>query len=704
MFVCQNCGQELEDGTLFCNNCGAAVAQPAEAVEAVEAAEAVEAVEAAEAAEAAETVFCSNCGFQTSAEFAFCQNCGASIAEEPAEAPKKGFKLAMPKLSKKVLLIAGGALVAVIAIVVALLLIFGGGTKRDAVFYIKDGELYGTKLSKIEPWQLTRELTDGEDLENRDFYQAGYQIGMYTCLSQDGKTIFYPDKIDEDGFTLYYRSMNKPDGDATKIDSGVASYCVSKNGKCVTYLKEDGDLYQHDLKDKEKIASDVIDFYVTEDGKKLVFLTEDNNVYMKNAGKDKEKVASDISQLSYVNDKRDTVYYIKDENLYKQAEGKDKEKIASDVTGVDVIYESGEVYYYQMESQELSLADYVDDDMKEADASFVMPDYPEYPYSWNYDTYDEYLDAWDEYEKLKAAYDEAWDKRYEVQDRDSIREALADLKVNYTSYTLYYFDGKEAKEVAKDVAGSEYSMDCNTDYFSPVAVFQHYVRSEVDKVKISEIESVYDLQTQVQNALTGAKELNIAVKSTVSELESEDENLSEYSFDVSEDGKTVYYLDNVDEEDGHGTLYKMKISGDKPQKAEEVDDDVYSGHFAGDKYLYYKDVKDSQGELYIDQKKVDDDVYMYSVTTSGEIITYLTDYDTEDHVGTLKIYKNGKSEEIAEEVLRNYVIDGKVVYLAEYNIEKYRGELYQYKNGKSEKIDEDVVTIIIPYSLTYGGR
>lgn len=69
----------------------------------------------------------------------------------------------------------------------------------------------------------------------------------------------------------------------------------------------------------------------------------------------------------------------------------------------------------------------------------------------------------------------------------------------------------------------------------------------------------------------------------------------------------------------------------------------------------------------------------------------------------MKKYKNGKSEEIADDVASNFVItdDDKVLYLQDYSAKRDEGDLYVYKNGESEKIDTDVERIINLWEYYY---
>lgn len=249
MITCPKCNKELSDDTKFCDGCGAQIF---------------------------ETIFCPNCGKQTSTEFAFCQSCGASITDAPAEEKPAATPTEKKKLPKKAIMF-GGIGVAVVAVLILVISLISGGSKakNDFALYLKDSEIFFSNLKKdSEAWQLTSRLVDTEDVDDEDLADSAYTLGMYTCVSEDGKYIFFPDKIgDDDGINLYYREIAKPESEAIKIDSDVRSYTVNTSATMVTYLKGDeGNLYQYKLAEdsKDKIASEVKGFEVSDNGKKLV--------------------------------------------------------------------------------------------------------------------------------------------------------------------------------------------------------------------------------------------------------------------------------------------------------------------------------------------------------------------------------------------------------------------------------------------------
>lgn len=702
MIVCPKCNRQLEDGTKFCDSCGAQIV---------------------------ETIFCPNCGKQTSTEFAFCQNCGASITEKSAEDQPATSPAKKKKLPKKAILIGGIGVVVIAVLITAFSLLFrsGGKSEENYALYLKDKEIFFTDLKKDSAaWQLTSRLIDGGSISNEELAEAGSILGLYTYMSDNGKYLFFPDKIgDHDGgFSLYYKEVDNPDADAVKIDSGVQAYSVNTDATIVTYLKgEEGGLYQYKIAEdvKDKITSDVKNFAVSDKGDKIVYINSEHSIYLKNADKEKEKIASDVSSLEYVSEDLTTVYYIKEDALYKQVDGEDKVKIASDVYDVIKIYESGEIYYSTSETETISLMSYVTDDMKDADASITEPTYPNYPNSpsspswWDYDTYEEYEAAYAAYEAAYEEWEETCDRLeteyYEVRDaylaklsRDEMRDRLEEATLENTSYSLYFFDGAEKKLISNSFIGGYYYYN-DTYYYSdytvasdaPVIIYAAFNQSDIGKVKFSEIESIYEIEVLVKAALFSSNERYIAVKSTDTIIEQEKEARE---FRINDSGTVVYYIDDIPDEKGNGELYCISISDDTAGKPEVYDNDVYTGYcyFVSDsEFVYFKDYKDGKGELYINKNRIDFDVKAGSVKFYAKLskVVYFIDWNSEKEYGTLKVYDGKESVKIADDVHNcSATLDGRILYLCDYSLNYYKGDLYEWAKGETRKLDDDVACVL----------
>ncbi len=619
MIKCPNCSKELENGTKFCDGCGAKIV---------------------------ETTFCPNCGARNSVDCGFCQNCGAPLSEATPSAPVStpasngAKKIDLSNLANTVLdklpknlpfkvtektLKIGVSAVAVVLVLAILLSIIGSGASYDSnyVMYRKDGELFYSKLSNPKPVEVTKDL----DYDSTNYF-----------LCEDGKTIFF---IDDDG-GLYTRNIKKKNGEVTKLEKSSVNYFhVSENEKLITYLCDDGDLYQHNLRERTKIESDVKEFRVTDNGKKLIYVTDDSDLYVKK-GKNAEKIDGDIEEIVHVDEKIDIIYYLKDDSLYKKDGNKDKEKIAGDVAAA-VAYESGELYYTVSDSDESKLIDFVEID---SDSS-------------EYDDYVEYLEETTSY---------------------------------ISTVELHYYDGKKATLVSDSVSNTY-----GRSYEEPMMVCS--LAGSSDKIKLTKIaeecEDEYDAYDYIMDEIADSSEKHLIVEDKMSTFDQSEA----YNFIFSEDGKTIYFIDN--EDDGYGDLYELKVSGKKAKKAKLYDSDVYAdeyGFLENGKLVYFKDVDEGMGEMYVDKKKADDDVVasLYRILTDGNNLIYIADWSSKNANGTLRMYKGGKAKNLVDDVSAFDVTpDGKILYLTDY--EDGEGDLYLYKSSKSKMIDSDVSSIVSVY-------
>lgn len=718
---CPKCNSELEAGAKFCEHCGASIPEAAAAAPAAPA-----------------TVFCTNCGTKTSAESAFCENCGTRIDGAAAAAPaaaaataaaadaapaepkpaKKPFKFTDIPKKWRIIGIAGLAgLLVLIAAIVIIVTIVGNNARKNYAVYMKDHELVFYGIGKDTKKTLTDDLKGELDRDN--VASSGSYFANFTYMTKDNTRLFYISELEDDGTaTLYYMDVyedSKPK-EVDKISS--RGYMVSEDGTRVIF-ERDGDLYEHNLKDREKIASEVDGWVASKDCKRVVYMNDDGDVYEKVSGKDKEKIDSEIEDMEWVSEDCKTVVYTKDGNLYAKKSGKDKQKIASEIYNVLEAYSSTSIYYTVMSEVEVKISDYLDDDMKESDALMkepVYPDYddpsawstftewPEYPYSWEFDTDEEYQAAManynacrDAYNKAVAKYREDYDLYDKKEDRDYIRENIDDYNYTETRYALYYYDGKTATLLTDNYAKSRVTADDTA-----VMAFAEKTVGEATKVRISEVTSLYNLKSMVEEALEGSTGLCISVGKTVTRLEDTDGLSLEY-MDVAPDGKSIYCMAALNYDERTAELHRLAISGDKAGKFELYDEDVYynNAQFVdGSKFIYFKeyDSEDAEGELYLDKKLVDSDVYANSVVYEKDLnsLLYFKEWNSEKYYGTLCIAKvGGKGKKVADDVhTYGFTSKGELLYLKDYSMSSYSGELYMYTDGKSKKVDSDVNAIL----------
>lgn len=530
-----------------------------------------------------ETIVCPNCGKHTNAELTLCQNCRVSIIEDPNKNKKIPWKA----------LIIGKIGIAVVAVLLLSMSLFScsDGKKSNYALYLKDSEIFCADLKKDnKARQVTARLVDTDNISGKALAKSGHWIANYTYMSENGKYIFFPDKIDDVdyGFNLYYREVAKPNAEAVKIDSNVQSYAVNDSATLVTYLKGDeGNLYQYKIgKDsKDKIASDVEAFEVSENGKKIGFINSENSIYLKYANKEKEKIASSVSSLEYVSKDFTTVYYIKDGSIYKQVEGADKVIIASDVYAVIWIYDSGEIYYLTNSLNHYSLCFY--NGTKEV---VIANDFTKYDYSFASNVpviaYGAYNQSNNIYERYIAVRDTATVIEQEKE--------AANFTVNSAGTEVYYIDGCSDNNNYGDL----YHISIANGKVGKAEVFDNEVYGGYYQfIDANDLLYFKDYKSGKVDMYINRKKI--------------DYDIAIYDIEIQSDlGKILYFTD-WDDDKGCGTLK------------------IYNGK---------KTVK------------ISNDVYSYVITPSSRVL-YLYDYSLNYYKGELHEWYNGKTKKIDDDVV-----------------------------------------------------
>lgn len=457
-------------------------------------------------------------------------------------------------------------------------------------------------------------------------------------LTQDAKKLFY---IDGEGDLYYAKTSNlkKP----VELDSKVSRFWVSENGKTVVYQTGNGALYTHNLKKEEKIAKYASDIYVSDDCKIIYFMNDDGDYICWKNGKE-EEIDDDID-IEYISEDYKTIIYGDGKDIFMKKVGKDAKEIASDFAGTTGITTDGTFYYWTYPDGDM--ADYFDD-----------------------------------------------------KDMDG--------EMGYLS-TLYYFNGSKSKKIADNVY-VDTSLTTSSANGERVAIYYYQfgkvAEGDLDYDDLRDLwEETDDYEKAMIQLLTdvsGKCTRNIGINGKAAKVKLEEDFSRMY---LSANGKTMYAL--VDVEDGEGTLMKASVSGNKVKAFKEVDSDVERGNIEGfaysyasyglkeipdsnfsDLFVYFKDVENGEGELFINGQSVADDVYTGGMLYNpGEkAIMFFT--DVKDGEGTLNMHNGKKFTEIAQDVVSYSIHDsGDVVFTTDLKDSEFTLNLY---TGKVKEIAQDV--------------
>ena len=670
---CKKCGTQLDGGMEFCPTCGEKNAVEAAAVEVAE--EVVAAPQQTEVTEEAQAEAVAP----------------AESAVTNAVAPKKS-----KGLSKNVILIGAAAAAVVLVLLVCVVVAVSSGGKKQKLIYLKDNEILAMK-GKNSYVVGDKAFDDEDDM---------YNFSSYIQLSEDGKYIYYPQKAEYNSFDLYYNKVDsKKDG--TKIASGVSAYYLIDNNKLI-YLNDDADkeMYLYNLKkdEKQKVASDVSWMRLSSDHKQIFWKansSDDSKIYVCDVAmkKGKTKLDSDVENVYYARDSFDKIVYTKEGSLYVMVDQDEKTKIASDIAAATARMNGKklDIYYVKNEDEEsLSYMDFVKDDMSDKYEDVKEPDIKDFQKEEPYESYwgSTYTRTVTDYDGYYAAYDEYNKKQTIERYLTYFEESTYDVRKQ--SICRYNMDKDESTTIYEG-----YVMD--TAFGGSSTMLYSSVNMEsVDKIALSKImedsELYYNLYSEIKKMMDEATVHNFVHEDKVVALD----------VDVDDFGSDVYLVTTVadakecyfrlyNSEDDEYTLAKTSFSK-MDGKVEVVAEEYHSLEAVDDKGVYYlADYKDSLGDLYYGETKIDSDVKSGSVMKmeNGKGILYLGDAEDDEYVGTLKLYKGSKAIEIADDA--SYYTtgaEGGVAVLTDYSFKKMRGTLQVYEGKKLKTVDEDVNYIL----------
>lgn len=643
--------------------------------------------------------FCPNCGAANGVNDLFCQQCGMFFGNAgDGPAPVKDNK------KKKALKIAAAAVAAVAVIGLGALVvprILGGLTAKDSnvdfVMYLKDNELTMARKNKYEPLVVGDRVFDDSDDASVNSY-----IDDIIQYSSDHQYVYYPQKIDDDGYDLYQKKLGSKKADEIKIDSGIVEYEVLDNDRLV-YIKDgmDRKLYLYQKGESQKIASNVWNMYVSGDGKYLMWRDDNDRLYVQDTAlkSDKVKLESDVSMVYAVSDNFNTIVYQKDDKLYVMKGMEEKEKIASD-TYFAYVYDingSLKLYYLKEGDQEsFSYYDLIEDDCLIQDQQMAEPRIEDYQKV----TYKDSFWGMQESVEVSDSYYEELEKYQQKQQRDYLRTNLENDSLALEECVIYYYEEAtgESDKILTALRQQGGDMICRSVAENSALMCVYNIdREKVEGPKLSTLADTgyYEIQQEITKQLGQGRQLLYIENGEIHEIEdyeAANDSLGRIPGIQGNEDKQIFYIIDYDDEDTR--LYSYHY-GQKDASLELITDELMRVvSYNMDEICYYN----ADNELYYGDTMIAEDCAGISKVCENGAILYLTDMDKSGEEGTLHLYRNGKDIEIADDVapIGGYGMfdSDKVVFLTDYSFKKYRGDLNVYDGKDVKTIDSDVTRII----------
>lgn len=625
---CHKCGSPLEDGAVFCGNCGAKVeTDPAQPI-------------GGQTGEQ-ETVFCPNCGKRLSAGDVFCDECGCSLMSgTPAgdsfmeDTGKKSLFQKNPKLKIIIpaavigaVVVAGGAFAAVS--------LLGSGSSKAApshLVYFKDDSMMmiNLKKKKAEPVELTDSYTKGEI--------TVYGITGSTYLSKDGKYVTYVEDHDGSDYDLFLAKVSKPQ-DAVKVDSKVSRYTLLDNHN-VIYRKKDT-LYLYNGKESVKLAKDVTNYYLDESQKNICWAESDKGevtyYYQDIAQKNKAVKLDSDPENFYVSKNLDKFYSLKEGSLYMLDQTGKKDKIAKDIAEIlSSNRDLGMFYYTKTETKEIPYMDLVYDD------TGSMTEYN--------------------------------------------RERLSGDTFEWTTTELYFFDGKTEQLVTDRFSGRMASTISEKGQY-----FLYQEGPELEGVQVPwSVMRENSWYSSVQEAMNEEQKL-VLVSGTQKISEFEDIICRDTEFHLDSKKLYLYTVDE-DGEDGVIWVTALSGNGSGELKEYDNDAEDAQLMFATDQGLYYlKDYDGDGGDLYFNGEEIASDVAAAREVDDSKLTGIISDYDSGDSSYALSLWNGKKETKVGEDVnYSECAEDGTAVLLSDYSSNRKEGDLMYFDGKELRMLDDEV--------------
>lgn len=688
---CKHCQYELEEGGLFCPNCGRKVEIETEMKDSMP---------------QEKHQFCPNCGKVLEMGALFCEYCGYRLDEATKGKEKKG-----KRFIKKKVFIGIGALAAlgiIVGILIPKIREFIPAKIDETVseiFYVKDKGIYGVSLKDLEqkPVEYTNDLA-----KRNDIVDAAGGIRSFPMISKDKKYHFIIEDYskDEDGnsFTLYCKDeKNKK----VKIDSGIQDYRVTENNNI--FYEKNGNLYVSDLKEKKKVASDISSFWFDKEECNVFWdvRNEDSyDLYYQNASLNGEKVKL-ASEYDYGYSKDDTnkILYRKNDSIYIIQNLEETEKLVGDVEAFRSSDMDNLSFYYWIEADKNTLSDYIIDDLVEQDSVMEEPNQADYEREetsgsgvWTYRRTvidDSFYSIQEEYRKKQC--------------RDELRAQMEDYEME-PMYLLYYSENGEEKKFSGYTAEfkcydsiNEESRKSNAEYKGFV-IYSKFQMDDLKKVKMSELEddlNVDELYNRVKTMIQAASSYYLTVGGEEIELDIDDTQME--SFKYRPDPKNNQVFLRLGWSEDHNTLISVDLSNENFGNIIERDEDIIfcsSSILEGNVY-YYKDYNGEKrvGDLYRNGELILEDAsYVMNIKDSDSILCF-QDYNNEKERGTLMLVKQDGATKISDDVYDGYgsilaINDHSIAMLSDFSDKHKKGDLKYFDGKETYLIDTDVYGII----------
>lgn len=652
---------------------------------------------------------------------------------EPAPAGEKKPKKKMSR-GKKAALFGSVGVVLLGIIAVLVLFVFRPMTQVQKVdpnsLYARGCEVYYLN-EKGEEVPLTNQLFTDNSIDNQMMASDGPSLRYYIAVSDDGTRIFYPDQAQMDAYgpALYTRLVSEPAEKAVMIDSEVAQFQITSDGKKVTYIRGgDHALYQSDLQNKTRIAADVAAFTGSPDGQTVFYVDATGIVYQWTSEGGSKQITDNSAVTMGIATEKMAVYYMQDGALYEYVAGSGGAKqIAPDAQKVVWITADGEVYFTADGTDGATMMDFVEDDLA-GGSTLSMPERPEAPKAPSSSDYKDekaYQKALEQYAKDWEAYNEAmgeweramsdyYDQQEAAEEADSARKELESTSAAALMSDLYYYDGTNTSLVAEKVSVSDWSgadailtPGLRGSPEGAVGFVTQFDPASTEKLLLSDVLDTYasgsyaDVSDVVARSLEADRFSGLTGMVAGGTCTFGSRGVKPVAF--SQDGSVAYTAQYDQNNPGNKpALYRTPIEDGKLGEPEAITTAAAPLQVLQDGRLVYGIVRDGRQTMDLCVGGANAaTIHQYPLTgkeiqgADGKSLAYFSSWDIETESGTLNVWCDGESVTVSSNV-RSFQMreDGSVLYLYNFDETTGTGTLGLYQNGTMTVLNHDTNCLI----------
>lgn len=652
---------------------------------------------------------------------------------EPVPAGEKKPKKKMSR-GKKAALFGSLGVVLLGIIAVLVLFVFRPMTQVQKVdpnsLYARGCEVYYLN-EKGEEVPLTNQLFTDNSIDNQMMASDGPSLGYYIAVSDDGTRIFYPDQAQTDAYgpALYTRLVSEPAEKAVMIDSEVAQFQITSDGKKVTYIRGgDHALYQSDLQNKTRIAADVAAFTGSPDGQTVFYADATGVMYQWTSEGGSKQITDNSAVTMGIATEKMAVYYMQDGALYEYvANSGGAKQIATDVQKVVWITPDGQVYFTADGTDGATMMDFVEDDLA-GGSTLSMPERPEAPKapsSSDYKDEEAYQKALEQYAKDWEAYIEAmgeweqamsdyYDQQEAAEEADSARKELESTSAAALMSDLYYYDGTNTSLVAEKVSVSDWSgadailtPGLRGSPEGAVGFVTQFDPASTEKLLLSDVLDTYasgsyaDVSDVVARSLEADRFSGLTGMVAGGTCTFGSRGVKPVAF--SQDGSVAYTAQYDQNNPGNKpALYRTPIEDGKLGEPEAITTAAAPLQVLQDGRLVYGIVRDGRQTMDLCVGGANAaTIHQYPLTgkeiqgADGKSLAYFSSWDIETESGTLNVWCDGESVTVSSNVQSFQMReDGSILYLYEFDADKGTGKLGYYHDGTMTVLNHDTNCLI----------